>query len=152
MVGILTLDLIVIGTASVIVLIVTGHGGTVAAGRLVVSVTSVQNPLTIALLALVARSALPEIPFLGIRRLTLPQFSTRALRWWTSQHERAALLTIADASRIVWVVMCGSFAVKLMNIVLHHGFWVGDDVEIHEMTFAACLGCHWQAWQLRSSF
>jgi Alg9-like mannosyltransferase family len=66
------------------------------------------------------------------------------------QRERLTSLTPMDASRIVLIVISLSFAVKLMNIVLHFGFWTGDDVEIHEMTFARMFGWHWQAWDLRS--
>ena len=42
--------------------------------------------------------------------------------------------------------------VKLANAALYPGFFSGDDVEIHEMTFARLFGWNWTAWDLRNAF
>ena len=146
------LDLVVVAATAAIVIVFSGHGGAVAVGRLTVSLTSARNPAIIALLALVARSAFTDVPFLGIAALRLSPLSTRALRWWALQRQRLMHVTEDRAARILLAIVCASFAVKLMNIILHFGFWTGDDVEIHEMTFAHLFGWHWQAWELRSAF
>jgi Alg9-like mannosyltransferase family len=147
-----TLDLLIIATATVLVVTLSGHGSRVAIGRLSVSATSARNPWAIALFALVARSALTDVPFLGIGALPLSSLPGRALVWWRLQRQRLVHLTARRASRIVAIIMCASFVMKVINIVLHFGFWTGDDVEIHEMTFAHMFGWHWQAWDLRSPF
>src|SRR4030081_1112955 len=42
--------------------------------------------------------------------------------------------------------------VKLAAAWCLPGFFSGDDVEIHEMTFAALFGHAWPVWELRSPF
>ncbi len=42
--------------------------------------------------------------------------------------------------------------VKAIYAWWYYGFYTGDDVEIHEMVFAAIFGWDWQAWDIRSAF
>jgi hypothetical protein len=49
-------------------------------------------------------------------------------------------------------LVAGAFVVRVANAVYYYGFFSGDDVEIHQMTFSALFGTHGQIWELRSPF
>jgi hypothetical protein len=51
----------------------------------------------------------------------------------------------------VIAVLCVSALIKLANAYFYFGFYSGDDVEVHEMTFAALFGWDYTAWSLRSA-
>jgi hypothetical protein len=56
------------------------------------------------------------------------------------------------AARLVIGIIVISCLVKALYAWRYYGFYSGDDVEIHEMVFAAVLDWDWQAWSLRSAF
>jgi len=75
-----------------------------------------------------------------------------ALNLWHTAHRRLLAIDRSTAIRIVIACALLSLVLKLVNIVVHYGFWTGDDVEIHEMTLSALFGWNWRAWELRSPF
>lgn len=143
------LDIAVLAAAGAFVACLLGRGGRMTAGPLTVSITSTSHALMVFVWVCVARSALPEVPFVGTFRLdALP---ARARDGW----QRLSLLAaMAPHRAAVWmaVVLLISGAVKLAIAASQPGFWTGDDVEIHEMTFAQLFDWPWRAWELRSPF
>src|SRR5207247_2142116 len=63
-----------------------------------------------------------------------------------------ALLHLSARRAAPWLgaVMLASLVLKLALAYRHPGFWTGDDVEIHEMTFARLFGHPWHGWDIRS--
>ena len=56
------------------------------------------------------------------------------------------------AVRSIWIIVCISLCIKLANSFFYYGFLIGDDLEIHEMTFAKIFNWNWEAWYLRNAF
>jgi len=50
------------------------------------------------------------------------------------------------------VIIAVSTIIKILNSYFYFGFFSGDDVEIHEMTFSHLFNWHRKAWNLRSPF
>lgn len=61
-----------------------------------------------------------------------------------SSHRRAA--------RVVIAIILLSGLVKALYAWRYYGFYSGDDVEIHEMVFAAVFDWDWRAWNIRCAF
>lgn len=59
---------------------------------------------------------------------------------------------VRRAAMFVTAVGVFSLAARLLNASSSYGFFSGDDVEIHEMTFAALFHLDWPIWELRSPF
>jgi hypothetical protein len=142
------LDVIATVSLTAALAIGAGFAGTFYLGPWLVSATSVRHPLTIAAVAMVLRSAYTGTPFLGfVPVATLPR---RALAIWRRLDDMLASLALQRAQQALVVVMAASLAVKLMLAYRHPGFWTGDDVEIHEMTFARLFARDWPLSHLRS--
>jgi 4-amino-4-deoxy-L-arabinose transferase-like glycosyltransferase len=57
------------------------------------------------------------------------------------------------AMQVVVLVVLISGIIKFLNAWLYYGFFSGDDVEIHEMTFARLFAWDdWSAWNVRNAF
>jgi hypothetical protein len=148
--GFVVLDGIAIAAVVSAAAIAAGFSGTFRVGPWLVSATSTSNPITIAAVALVIRSISPAVPFLGL--IPVARFPARALAAWHRVHDAIAKLTVSHALLIVGCVMAASLALKLALAYRHPGFWTGDDVEIHEMTFARLFRIPVRPWELRSPF
>jgi hypothetical protein len=146
----LAVDVIAVIAALTAVAMLTGFSASFHIGRFNVTATSAHNPLLIVATLVVIRSFVPSIPVL--RAVDISALPGRALVSWCRVHDRVRELSQKDAFRITVVVAAVSLALKLILAYAHPGFWTGDDVEIHEMTFARLFGFHWQAWNLRSPF
>ena len=146
------LDVIASAALTSTVVIAFGSSRVFHVGPWLVSATSIRNPLAIASVSLIIRSAYTHVPFFGF--LAIADYPCRALGVWRRIHD--GLLNLAlirgRACRIVYGLMAGSLVVKLTLAYMHPGFWTGDDVEIHEMTFARLFGYSWHSWNLRSPF
>jgi hypothetical protein len=144
----LVLDVVATVSLTAALAIAAGFAGTFYLGPWLVSATSVRHPLTIAAVALVVRSAYTGTPFLGfVPVATLPH---RALAIWHRIHDTLNRLPLHRAQRTLYIVLAASLTVKLILAYLHPGFWTGDDVEIHEMTFARLFARDWPVSNLRS--
>ena len=67
---------------------------------------------------------------------------------WISAVERLDQRTVWRVLAIM--VVLSSFG-KILNAGYYDGFCCGDDVEIHEMTFARLFGLDWPVWNIRSA-
>jgi hypothetical protein len=147
-VAVLALEVVAIVALLAAAAIAIGFAGTFHAGPWAVRMTSPRNPLTIAAVALVIRSLVPHLPLRGLIPASIP--GRQAADAWSAAHDRLLTITPQQASVFVFAVMAASLAVKLLLAYRHPGFWIGDDVEIHEMTFAKIFGYTWRPWALRS--
>jgi Alg9-like mannosyltransferase family len=146
----LVVDVVLIAAIAAGLAIACGWAGTFHAGPWMVKATSAHNPIAIAAAALVIRSLAPEAPFLAVVPiLALPR---RALHGWHRVHDGLLGLGGHRATQCLFAIMAASLVLKLALAYLHPGFWTGDDVEIHEMTFARLFGHSWLAWNIRSPF
>ena len=144
------IDVIAVIAALTAVAVLTGFSASFHVGRFSVSVTSAHNPLLILAILVVFRSLTPSIRV--FRAINISALPARALVGWCHVHDRVRDLPREDALRTTVFLAAVSLAMKLSLAYAHPGFWTGDDVEIHEMTFARLFGFHWQAWNLRSPF
>jgi hypothetical protein len=146
----IAIDLIACAALIVPIAIVSGVSGTFYLGPWLVSVTSARNPIVILVCALVVRSFDADTPFLGF--VAVSRLPRHALRVMHRLHDGLSALTLNRATLILIGVLAASFALKVMLAARHPGFWTGDDVEIHEMTFARLFGYQWRANGFRSPF
>jgi hypothetical protein len=143
------LDLLTIGlVAAVVVLMILGPGIYEPFGvRL--KLRTANNPVTIALAAVLLRIALgPSVPVLR---------SPRVSSWLGAAVARVSSVASAgpragSAARIVLWCAAITLAARLFQAWWHPGFATGDDVEIHEMTLGALWNTGWPVWDLRSAF
>lgn len=152
-----TLVVVIAGLLDAIVLIAVGGavasalgaGGRLAVGPLSVSITSGGHAMLVALWVCVIRAAIPNVRVFGL--LSIARLPKAARNLWRPV---GALSTLSsrDAARLVLIVIALSGVVKLAIAYTHPGFWTGDDVEVHEMTFAKLFGWQWRAWELRMPF
>ena len=146
---VLDLAMVVLG-ALVLFVIVTG-GGVFAVQGTTISLRSVGNPLSIlAVLFLLRLPALRRVPFLVAA--SPPDFFARPLR---GASQVADALTALDERRAIrWTIVALLIAtvLKLANAWGYPGFFSGDDVEIHEMTFRQLFHLDVDVWNLRSPF
>jgi hypothetical protein len=146
----LFLDVIACAAFAAAAVIAAGSAGTFRVGPWLVSATSTRNPIGIAAVTLLIRSAHPTVPFLGL--ISLASLPRRTLVLWRGIHHAIAGLGSSRAALVAGCVMAASLVLKLLLAYRHPGFWIGDDVEIHEMTFAHLFGTPSRTWALRSPF
>ena len=144
-----SLDLVL--AAGVIILAgiaLTGGGSLDLAGRRL-SFRSVGNGLTaVALIAALRLIVGGNARFIGTSMT--PEDLGRHV---DAASSRIAGLPGRSVLRILAAGTLFGLAVRLLNAWLHPGFFSGDDVEIHEMTFAVLFDASsWRAWDLRSPF
>jgi hypothetical protein len=96
------------------------------------------------------RFRLAERPLLAWPALHPRRIASGAVRLCARLDRAGREIASARAARIVAAGILLSALVKILNAWCYYGFFSGDDVEIHEMTFARLFGWHWQAWELRS--
>jgi hypothetical protein len=87
--------------------------------------------------------------FLGVvdlRRLR-PRVEEGCSRWISAVEE----LDRRTAWRILAAMVVLSSLGKVLNASYYNGFCCGDDVEIHEMTFARLFGFDWPVWNIRNA-
>src|SRR6185436_18285296 len=108
----LIVELIGIAGLTAAAAIAAGFSGTFHLGPWPVSMTSARNPLTIAAVALVLRALAPEVPLLGF--ISTDALRRRAADAWKRTHDALVTMTPRQASRLVFVVMTASLALKLV--------------------------------------
>jgi hypothetical protein len=92
------------------------------------------------------------VPFFGIAALSIDALEAASLNGWRRLRPTLSTLSARRAALFVTTVCALSLAVRLLNANASYGFFSGDDVEIHEMTFAALFHLDWPIWELRSPF
>lgn len=146
--GTLLLDvLIVLLTATVLVVLIT-RGGVFELAGVRVRLRSVDNPIWMLTVLVLARVSLRHTAFLGVRRWDL----SRGLTGLEAIERRMSAASGRTIAR--WLVAIGvaAFAIKAACASFLPGYFSGDDVEIHEMTFAALFRRDWPIWELRNAF
>jgi hypothetical protein len=148
----IVLDALILALTALVIAVVLTGGGVWTIQGLRLSVRSVANPLLYLSGALWLRWFLRSIPFLGWRALPLRDIDDRVFRACRSTGEFLGRLPRARAARWLAVIIAVVTLAKLANAYLYPGFFSGDDVEIHEMTFSRLFGGDWSIWNLRSPF
>jgi hypothetical protein len=139
----------VMAAAGAVAIAITG-GWSDTFGGIRIRATSASAAVAVALLLLGVRAAVGSGRFLSIPRLDVDRIRDAALDAWrlicgSLESDRAAF-------HAALFVAATSLVIKLVNIVVHGGFWTGDDVEIHEMTIGRLFGVSWPVWDLRCAF
>ena len=102
-----------------------------------------------ALRGVLARS----VPLLGRKNLDFRRLPEGCAHLTSSTYDWLQSLDRPKARRLLMGIIVISAVVKLLNGWFYYGFFSGDDVEIHEMTFSMLFDWEgWQAWGLRSAF
>jgi hypothetical protein len=118
-----------------------------------VRIETVGNPLLgLELITLLRLLGLRHVPFCCLNRFPLDDATSRCVTWCGQLSRMFAEGSRRQALRVLLLVITVITLVKLANAALYPGFFSGDDVEIHEMTFARIFGWNWRAWELRSPF
>jgi Alg9-like mannosyltransferase family len=136
--------------AAVAVAIARTGGWSGAFGGIRIRATSASSAVAVALLLLGIRAAFGEGRFLAIPFLDVNRIRDASLDAWCRVSAR--LESERAAFRTALFVAAASLVIRLANIVVHGGFWTGDDVEIHEMTLGRLFGVAWPVWDLRCAF
>jgi hypothetical protein len=146
----LVVDLALAAATVVAVAIMLTGGGEIAIHGIRVSLLRARNPLTAALALALIRLALHDTGLLpGSSSHGLP---ARTARLATRMYRRLLELTPAAALRALSILLFVCLLLRLANAWYYYGFFSGDDVEVHEMTFATLFGRDVTIWGLRSPF
>jgi hypothetical protein len=149
----LLLDAIISIAAGLILFILLTGGGIYSIGRIRISAYSYANALYCLIILIFLRSLLSrEFGFLGIRKLNLNSILQKSSKFCSRLSQRLRTMDVKTAHRAVAGIIFVSLIIKIANAWHYYGFFTGDDVEIHEMTFAQLFNWDWQAWNLRNAF
>jgi len=145
--------LILILISFILFVLISGGGIYEITAELRIRVHTISNPLLVLYLLLIIRFlAAKRAPFLGRNAWGIPQLSDRAALFWNKITTWLQDLDPRKARRIVLAIIGVSVLIKILNAWFYFGFFSGDDVEIHELTFSRLFHWNWQAWNLRSPF
>ena len=143
-------DAAAVAAAAIAVAIAITGGWITTVGGVRISATSASGAVAVALALLGIRAAFGSGRFLAIPACDVDRIRRASLEAW--RFIGARLQSDRAAFHLVLFVAAASLAAKLANIVVHGGFWTGDDVEIHEMTLGRLFGAPWPVWDLRCAF
>jgi hypothetical protein len=147
------LDTLLLLLLLIVAFIVLSGGGEFVVNGQRISVRTIGNPLLFANAILLLRIVFfRRVPLFLHRTWYLDDLAYSARR----QVSRLEHLLVSSAALrgtgYLAALIALATAVKLANAYAYPGFFSGDDVEVHEMTFASLFGYDWHAWNLRSSF
>jgi len=146
------IDALIAALAGVILFLLLTGGGVYRVGGVRVSLRSVDHPLLILSGLLLIRFALRSWgPFLANPKWQVRDVEQRAQAMLTGGARSLDAWPLRAARHALSAVMAFALLVKSALARLSPGFYSGDDVEIHEMTFSALYGYEWPVWELRSS-
>ena len=137
---------------AMLAILVTG-GGAFRLGSVEVSAYGFGNLLSIALpIALLRGFLARRIPFLGVRRWDFRRVPEVAVSHCQTLRDRLSAVEPRTIRMALLAILAVSFLAKVLNAWFHYGFFSGDDVEVHETSFARIFHLEWRAWDLRSPF
>lgn len=137
----------------ILFVLITGGGIYKISPDLQIRVHTISNPLLVLYLLLIIRFlAARRIPFFGRRAFDMSKLSDRAALFWKDVTSWLQKLEPVKARRIVFAIIGVSVLIKILNAWFYFGFFSGDDVEIHELSFSHLFQWNWKAWNLRSPF
>jgi len=135
----------------ILFVLVTGGGEYQIGAGLRISARHIVNPLAVlAFFFLFRLFFLTQIPFFNIPSLNLDCLAGRLRKAKEKLVETISGLDPRAVKRIVIWTIGLSVLLKMAIAFTSFGFFSGDDVEIHEMTFARLFQWNWQAWGLRN--
>jgi hypothetical protein len=144
------LDLLVSAAVVVAVAIVLTGGWTFQVGAHNVRAHHPGNLLLIAGAITLVRLQVLREPILGVVSIQalddrLRRSLGHVLAWLNEGGLRRAVI-------VGGVIAIASLLLKVYSATTHVGFLTGDDVEVHQMTFAALFHQDWAIWNVRSGF
>jgi hypothetical protein len=92
------------------------------------------------------------IPLFGITALSTKNIGEKSYSFCVGFYEKLINLRREQVLRILLAIIVVSAAIKIANAWFYYGFISGDDVEIHEMTFARLFQQQWPVWDIRNAF
>ena len=148
------LDLAIITLATLVVVILVTGGTLFHVGSVAIGLRSVDNPLVeLAGLLFLRYLARRRAPFLLIPRLRLSTIDSSSRDAAGRLLRRLSAMESGETRRVLLVLCVGAILTKLAAAWWLPGFFSGDDVEIHEMTFSALFRDRgWPIWELRNAF
>ncbi len=147
------LDIFILFLFSLVMLVLLTGGGSYYFFNISFSIHDISTPLAALFLLIVLRYKLSkERSFLGIQKLNV-EFACR-VAYKNCEHIYCCLKDIGQRKtfRIIFLIIVVSTLIKLLNAYFYFGFFSGDGVEIHEMTFSNLHNWDWEAWNLRNPF
>ena len=144
--------LIVLLTLAVIFILITG-GKLIKIGNTRVLLQGIENPISFLYMLSIFRCFLfRKTPFLGIVPFDIKSLTKKCQKLCKKLYVGLLSLESYKVYRIVAFVMGISLIFKMFTAYHFYGFFSGDDVEIHEMTFSLLFNWGTKAWDLRSPF
>lgn len=131
--------------------ILLAGGGSYCFFSINLSIHHISTPLAALFLLFIFRYKLfKERPFLGIQKINIEFAYHAAYKSCETIYYYLRGLGSRKTLRIVFLIIAVSILIKLLNAYFYFGFFSGDDVEIHEMTFSHLHNWDWEAWNLRN--
>ena len=122
-------------------------------GETQVQLQGIENPLTLLYVLIVIRIILDRrAPFLGIVAFHPGSLVNSCNKLCRKLYLKISNLGSRSIFHVVIFIIGISLLIKIFNSYHFIGFFSGDDVEIHEMTFAHLFEWDSKAWNLRSPF
>jgi hypothetical protein len=145
--------LLAIAAAAVIAILLTG-GTVFRLGPYSISALHASNAEIFLLVVGFPRMVLASpVPLFGLAPLEPRRLSAKCLHGWSRFHRRMCDLDPTSARKLVLGLVVVSGLIKTLNAWHYYGFVSGDDVEIHEISFARLFSwADYQAWNLRNPF
>ena len=151
---VLLVDLLLLFDAGFIIFVIITGGGVYQLLGLEISIHSIEIlGYSLLVLALVRYRFRDAFPFMGLPALPLKNLPQTCWRFCTNLYEQLSTIDHSRTKRYIIVIMLFSAVIKLFHAYFSYGFFSGDDVEVHEMTFSRLFAWDdWKAWEIRSAF
>lgn len=147
------LDVLIVLLIGVVIFILLTGGKVFYFGTTLVRLQGVENPLTFLFILGIIRYLLSQkAPFLGLATIDKNTIAERCSTLCNRLFLGIANLETYKIYRIVLLIIGISLIIKIFNAYCFYGFFSGDDVEIHEMTFSYLFDWGTKAWNIRSPF
>jgi len=146
-------DFLIAQLTIVIIFILLAGGKTFLVGATQVQLRGIENPITFLYFLIVIRFFIDRrAPFLGIVSFNPDSLVNSCTKLCNNLYLKLSNLGSRHVFHIVIIIIGISLLIKIFNSYHFYGFFSGDDVEIHEMTFAHLFDWDTKAWNLRSPF
>jgi hypothetical protein len=146
-------DILIALLALVVIFILLTGGKTFYISTQRIRLFGIENPLTFLYLFSLIRFFFDRrTPFLGLVSINGESVAGSCMKLCKTLYLRIYSLRPSTELRIVIFIIGISLVIKVFNSYHFYGFFSGDDVEIHEMTFSHLFDWGIKAWNLRSPF
>lgn len=146
------IDLFLALLATCVLFILLTGGGQYNISGIQLSMRHIATPIAALYIFCIVRFLISkDKPFLGIHNLNLNRLHYSANEFFKSVYNYIKDLERGKVLRIIIIAISISIIIKVLNSYFYFGFFSGDDVEIHEMTFSHLYNWDWQAWNMRNA-